>query len=62
MRIAASDEKIVIGGNRNDFLRSRARQLQRTLDGRRTAGCLRVLISMVNQDRRACAHFELGRE
>ena len=35
MRIAARDEKIVIGGNRNDFLRSRARQLQRTLDGSR---------------------------
>ena len=31
MRIAASAEKIVIGGNRNDFLRSRACQLQRML-------------------------------
>jgi hypothetical protein len=31
MRVAASDEKTVIGGNRNDFLRSRARQLQRML-------------------------------
>ena len=34
MRVGARHEKIMIGGNRNDFLGSRARQLQRTLDGR----------------------------
>ena len=33
MRLGACNEKIVIGGNRNDFLDFRDRQLQRTLDG-----------------------------
>jgi hypothetical protein len=31
MHIAAGHERIVIGGHGNDFLRARARQLQRTL-------------------------------